>query len=205
MQCWSSFIANTTKIVFVTLRLCSTLEPEMIRQVSTEIGKEKNLLRKIKQGRNRLGKVKEKENELRINARQEEINVDEKKPIDMTTWIKTENTQNVKIWDDCCKLCNFRQTITAVLRVRLVPAAGIYNDHISGPAPLLHLLTSIVRAALVTSQASESPSNKISIPVSDPQQTYINKTRTTKKRKRKGKVVKRRKKDIRRRRKEHEG
>jgi len=56
-----------------------------------------------------------------------------------------------------------------VLRVRLVQAAGIYKRHISGPAPLLNLLRSIVRAALVMSQASESLSNKISIPVSDPQ------------------------------------
>jgi len=76
-----------------------------------------------------------------------------------------------------------------VLRVRLVQAAGIHKSHISGPPPLLHLLTSIVRAALVMSQASESLSNKISIPVSDPQQTYINKTRTKKERQRKGIVV----------------
>jgi hypothetical protein len=43
------------------------------------------------------------------------------------------------------------------------------------------------------SQASESLSNRISIPVSDPQQTYINKTRTKKERQRKGIVVRKKK------------
>jgi len=67
------------------------------------------------------------------------------------------------------------------------------TDVISRPAPLLHLLISIVRAALDKSEASESLSNKISMPVSDPQQTYINKTRKKKERQRKGMVVRKKK------------
>ena len=88
-----------------------------------------------------------------------------------------------------------------MLRVRLFQAAGIYKRHISGPAPLLHLLTSIVRAALVMSQAGKSLSNKISILVSDPQQTYINKKRTKKGTPEEGDGCKKEENDTRRQRK----
>jgi hypothetical protein len=64
-------------------------------------------------------------------------------------------------------------TALQVRRATLVQAAGSYIDHNSGPAPLVHLLTSAVRALLVMSQASESLSNEISIPVSGPQLAYI--------------------------------
>jgi len=55
------------------------------------------------------------------------------------------------------------------------------------------------------SQASESLSNKIFIPVSDPQQTFINNTRTKKERQRKGIVVRKKKTTRGDRRNEHEG
>jgi hypothetical protein len=45
--------------------------------LSKEIGKDKNLVRKIRQRRHRLGKVKEMDNEIKINVRQDEINVDD--------------------------------------------------------------------------------------------------------------------------------
>jgi hypothetical protein len=55
------------------------------------------------------------------------------------------------------------------------------------------------------SQASESLSNKISIPVSDPQQTLINKTRRKKERQRKGTVLRKKKTTRGDRGNEHEG
>jgi dynactin complex subunit len=57
--------------------LCSTRETEIIRKLSKEMGKDKNIVRKIRQGRHRLVKIKEKDNEIKINVRQEEINVDD--------------------------------------------------------------------------------------------------------------------------------
>jgi hypothetical protein len=56
----------------------------------------------------------EKDNEVEVNARQEEVNVYDKKAIQMTRR-KKENAQNENIWDDCCKSCNSTQTITALL------------------------------------------------------------------------------------------
>jgi len=45
--------------------------------LNKDIGKGKNLVRKFGQGRHRLGKVKEKDNEIKINVQQEKINVED--------------------------------------------------------------------------------------------------------------------------------